>query len=169
MRNPLPLRFRHRQVREAVRSALRRLHERPSRGERHYLSADLHVAFVVIVLARCPQRAAAKKSEKTTATVTLPSFFAYRCMAACMLQGDCGIIPHVSCRKTGNRSIRGCTAQDSCTKVSRLRSRRGETRVHPQSAHAWRRHVRDPLGHTSRLDRTRTRRRLSRTQGGIGP
>ena len=46
-----------------------------------------------------------------------------------MLQGECGIIPTVSCRKTGNRSIRGCTAQDSCTKVSRPRSRRGETRV----------------------------------------
>lgn len=46
-----------------------------------------------------------------------------------MLQGDCGIIPTVSCRKTGNRSIRGCTAQDSCTKVSRPRSRRGEARA----------------------------------------
>ena len=31
----------------------------------------------------------------------------------------------------------------------------------------WRRHVRDSLGHTSRLDRTRTRRRLSRTWGDV--
>ncbi len=46
-----------------------------------------------------------------------------------MFQGDCGIIPTVSCRKTGNRSIRGYAAHDSCTKVSRSRSRRGETRI----------------------------------------
>ena len=54
----------HRQVRETARASLRRLHERPSRGERYHLSADLHVAFAVIVLARCPQRVAAKNPKK---------------------------------------------------------------------------------------------------------
>jgi len=65
---------------------------------------------------------------------------------------------------------RGCAAQDSCTKMSR--PRKGSAGIlpasHPLPSHAWRRHVRDPLGHTSRLDRTRTRRRLFVFVEGLG-
>ncbi len=76
-----------------------------------------------------------------------------------MLQGDCGIIPPypverlVIVRK-GMRSTGQLYKSVSAAEAARVMPRR------PQLAHAWRRHVRDPLGHTSRLDRTRTRRRL---------
>ena len=76
-----------------------------------------------------------------------------------MLRGECGIIPSypverlVIVRKGmhGTRQLyKSVSAEESAWVIPR----------HPQLAHAWRCLVRDPLGHTSRLDRTRTRRRL---------
>ena len=77
-----------------------------------------------------------------------------------MLQGDCGIIPHVSCRKTGNRSIKGMRSTGQLYQSVSAAEAAWVFPRPPQPSHAWRRHVRDSLGHTSRLDRTRTRRRL---------
>lgn len=76
-----------------------------------------------------------------------------------MLLGECGIIPpypverlvivRKGMRSTG-QLYKNVSAAESALVIPR----------HPLSLHAWRRLVRGPLGHTSRLDRTRTRRRL---------
>ena len=80
-----------------------------------------------------------------------------------MLRGECGIIPpypverlvivRKGMRSTG-QLYKNVSATESAWGLFPVR--------HPQPLHAWRRLVRDPLGHTSRLDRTRMDAAFSR-------
>lgn len=74
------------------------------------------------------------KTSTCTFTVTLFSIHAYNYLRLVCPKGM-WYTTIAFCRKTGNRSIREGTAKDDVI---------------------WRRPARDSLGHTSRLDRTRT-------------
>ena len=92
------------------------------------------------------------------------NLFIAACSRSCRIAPYCHTFrfPCVSCN-CGLYAQKGCCIIQTHP-VGRLvivrKGMRG-TRHHHGHFMPWRRHVRDPLGHTSRLDRTRTRRSLS--------